>query len=64
MNVVKTDIPDVMIFEPKVFGDERGFSLKALAKKFSRKQLGEKLNLYRITIRNRAKAFCVDCTIS
>ena len=25
MNVIKTCIPDVIIFEPKVFGDERGF---------------------------------------
>lgn len=25
MNVIKTDIPDVFIFEPKVFGDDRGF---------------------------------------
>jgi dTDP-4-dehydrorhamnose 3,5-epimerase len=25
MNVIKTDIPDVLIIEPKVFGDERGF---------------------------------------
>lgn len=25
MNVIKTDIPDVLIFEPKVFGDARGF---------------------------------------
>jgi dTDP-4-dehydrorhamnose 3,5-epimerase len=25
MNVIKTEIPDVLIFEPKVFGDERGF---------------------------------------
>jgi dTDP-4-dehydrorhamnose 3,5-epimerase-like enzyme len=25
MNVIKTAIPDVLIFEPKVFGDERGF---------------------------------------
>lgn len=24
MNVVKTDIPDVLLFEPKVFGDSRG----------------------------------------
>ncbi|EJW6282676.1 dTDP-4-dehydrorhamnose 3,5-epimerase, partial [Escherichia coli] len=22
MNVIKTEIPDVLIFEPKVFGDE------------------------------------------
>ncbi len=25
MNIVRTDIPDVLIFEPKVFGDARGF---------------------------------------
>ncbi|MCU5774288.1 dTDP-4-dehydrorhamnose 3,5-epimerase [Erwiniaceae bacterium BAC15a-03b] len=25
MNVIKTEIPDVLIFEPKVFGDDRGF---------------------------------------
>lgn len=25
MNLVRTDIPDVLIIEPKVFGDERGF---------------------------------------
>jgi dTDP-4-dehydrorhamnose 3,5-epimerase len=25
MNVIATDIPDVMIIEPKVFGDDRGF---------------------------------------
>lgn len=32
MNVIKTDIPDVLIFEPKVFGDDRGFSLRVSAK--------------------------------
>lgn len=25
MNVIKTNIPDVIVFEPKVFGDDRGF---------------------------------------
>lgn len=25
MQVIKTDIPDVLLIEPKVFGDERGF---------------------------------------
>jgi dTDP-4-dehydrorhamnose 3,5-epimerase len=28
MNVIKTDIPEVMIFEPKMFGDARGFFLE------------------------------------
>ena len=25
MNIIKTKIPDVIIFEPKIFGDDRGF---------------------------------------
>lgn len=25
MNVIQTSIPDVLIFEPRIFGDERGF---------------------------------------
>ncbi|OKO85499.1 dTDP-4-dehydrorhamnose 3,5-epimerase [Bradyrhizobium sp. NAS80.1] len=29
MNIVATDIPDVLIFEPKVCGDARGFFLEA-----------------------------------
>jgi dTDP-4-dehydrorhamnose 3,5-epimerase len=28
MNVLATDIPDVLIIEPKVFGDQRGFFLE------------------------------------
>ncbi|EJF8951261.1 dTDP-4-dehydrorhamnose 3,5-epimerase family protein, partial [Escherichia coli] len=29
MNVIKTEIPDVLILEPKVFGDERGFFMES-----------------------------------
>jgi dTDP-4-dehydrorhamnose 3,5-epimerase len=29
MKITRTDIPDVIIFEPKVFGDERGFFLES-----------------------------------
>ena len=28
MNIIKTKIPDLLIIEPKVFGDERGFFLE------------------------------------
>ena len=28
MQVVKTDLPEVLIFEPKLFGDQRGFFLE------------------------------------
>lgn len=36
MNVVRTEIPDVMILEPKVFGDARGFFMESFnAKAFA-----------------------------
>ena len=33
MNVVKTGIPDVLLFEPRVFGDDRGFFFESYNKK-------------------------------
>ena len=33
MQFIKTKIPDVMILEPKVFGDDRGFFIEALIEK-------------------------------
>ncbi|NEQ98560.1 MAG: dTDP-4-dehydrorhamnose 3,5-epimerase [Cyanothece sp. SIO2G6] len=33
MNVIPTDIPDVIIIEPRVFGDERGFFLESYNEK-------------------------------
>lgn len=33
MNVINTSIPDVLIFEPKVFGDERGFFFESFNQK-------------------------------
>ena len=36
MNIVKTDLPDVLIIEPRVFGDERGFFFESFnAKTFA-----------------------------
>ena len=32
MNVIDTDIPDVKIFEPKIFGDDRGFFYESFKK--------------------------------
>lgn len=43
MNVIKTEIPEVIIFEPKVFGDERGFFLES----FNQKIFGEATGLTR-----------------
>ena len=28
MNVLETNLPGVLVFEPKVFGDERGFFME------------------------------------
>ena len=33
MKVIKTEIPDVLIIEPKVFGDERGFFFESFNEK-------------------------------
>lgn len=41
MNVIKTRIPEVIIFEPKVFGDERGFFFES----FNQKAFFEATNL-------------------
>ncbi len=33
MKIIRTEIPDVLIFEPKVFGDSRGFFFESFNKK-------------------------------
>lgn len=40
MNIIKTAIPDVLIFEPKVFGDERGFFFESFNHKFFEEAVG------------------------
>lgn len=36
MNIIKTKIPDILIIEPKIFGDDRGFFFESFnAKKFT-----------------------------
>ena len=42
MNVIKTEIPEVIIFEPKVFGDERGFFLESFNQKLFEEATGLK----------------------
>jgi len=41
MKVIRTEIPDVVIFEPKVFGDTRGFFFES----FNRKAFREAVDL-------------------
>ncbi|MFM4896985.1 dTDP-4-dehydrorhamnose 3,5-epimerase [Aeromonas caviae] len=40
MNVIKTAIPDVLIFEPKVFGDDRGFFFESFNHKLFEEAVG------------------------
>ena len=40
MNVISTDIPDVLIIEPKVFGDSRGFFFESYNEKVFREATG------------------------
>lgn len=43
MNVIKTAIPEVMIFEPKVFGDDRGFFFESFSKKIFEDAIGRQI---------------------
>ena len=43
MNVIKTDIPDVLIFETKVFGDDRGFFFESFSQKAFEEAVGRKV---------------------
>ncbi|MCS2156059.1 dTDP-4-dehydrorhamnose 3,5-epimerase [Scandinavium sp. H11S7] len=44
MNIIKTDIPDVLIFEPKVFGDDRGFFFESFSQKIFEEAVGRKVD--------------------
>jgi dTDP-4-dehydrorhamnose 3,5-epimerase len=44
MNVIKTDIPEVIIFEPKVFGDDRGFFFESFNQKLFTEATGLQRN--------------------
>lgn len=43
MNVIKTAIPDVLIFEPKVFGDDRGFFYESFNHRIFEDAVGHKV---------------------
>ena len=44
MNVIKTAIPDVLIIEPKVFGDDRGFFFESFNQAQFEEAVGRKVN--------------------
>ena len=44
MNVNKTAIPDVLIFEPRVFGDDRGFFFESFNQRNFEEAVGKKVS--------------------
>jgi dTDP-4-dehydrorhamnose 3,5-epimerase len=40
VNVIKTEIPDVLVLEPRVFGDERGFFFESLNRRVFEEKTG------------------------
>lgn len=44
MNIIKTGIPDLLIIEPKVFGDERGFFFESYNQSVLEEFIGKKLS--------------------
>lgn len=52
MNVIKTDIPDVVIIEPKVFGDHRGCFFES----FSEKDFNENVSEVKFVQDNESKS--------
>ncbi|MDY0212993.1 MAG: dTDP-4-dehydrorhamnose 3,5-epimerase [Desulfuromonadaceae bacterium] len=44
MNVIKTKIPEVLILEPKVFGDERGFFMESWNQEVFSQAVGREVN--------------------
>lgn len=44
MNVITTDIPDVLIIEPKLFGDSRGFFFESFNERAFKEQTGVSIN--------------------
>lgn len=64
MNIIKTDIPDVLIFEPRVFGDARGFFFESFSSKVFNEAVGRQVEFVQTTIPSPRKAYCAGCTIS
>ncbi|ENG2553025.1 TPA: dTDP-4-dehydrorhamnose 3,5-epimerase [Citrobacter farmeri] len=54
MNVVRTDIPDVLILEPTVYGDERGFFYESFNQAVFDEITGNKVNFVQD---NHSKSF-------
>jgi len=41
MKIIETEIPDILVFEPRVFGDSRGYFFESFRKDMLQKHVGE-----------------------
>lgn len=55
MKVIKTDIPDVLIIEPNIFGDERGFFFESFNQRIFEEAVGRKIEFVQD---NHSKSSC------
>ena len=42
MNIIETNIPDVKLLEPKIFGDERGFFMETFRDNWFREHIADR----------------------
>lgn len=63
MKVISTTIPDVLIIEPKVFGDERGFFYESFNAKIFREVTGLDVQFVQDNHSKSERMCCVGCTI-
>lgn len=61
MNVITTDLPGVLIIEPKVFGDERGFFYESFNAKAFQDATGLDTQFVQDNHSRSQKACCVAC---
>ena len=61
MKVIATDLPEVLIIEPKLFGDQRGFFLETYQFGTLRRAAASAGRSSRTTCRDRPTACCAGC---
>ena len=61
MEVIPTKIPDVLMIEPTVFGDDRGFFYESFNKKRFKEATGIAADFVQDNHSNPRKAYCVVC---
>jgi len=62
LTIVKSEIPEVLVIEPKVFGDDRGFFYESYNERAFGEALGFSVHFVQETIHARRATCCAACT--